>query len=262
MTAAALLPRIEIDGRPASMDDLRAVAFGTFGHFTALQVRGGRTRGFALHVARLDAANRELFGQPLAGDRLRELVRHALGEDADAAVRVVVTQPTAGADVAVAVTVRPPGEAPLAPYRVRAVAYQRSVAHIKHSAGFAQEHYRRLARADGYDEVLLTTADGVISEGGITNVGFVDRSGVVWPDAPALTGVTMQLVEDALAARGVACRRQSVRLTDVPSFQGMFLTNARGVVPVAWLDGQQLPVPEAFMATLTEAYAAVPWEPI
>ena len=45
--------------------DLRAL--GSYGHFTAMQVRAGATRGLPLHLARLDAANRELFGVPLAG---------------------------------------------------------------------------------------------------------------------------------------------------------------------------------------------------
>ena len=55
--------------------DLRAL--GSYGHFTAMQVRAGATRGLPLHLARLDAANRELFGVPLAGQ-------------ADASVRVYV----------------------------------------------------------------------------------------------------------------------------------------------------------------------------
>jgi hypothetical protein len=32
-----------------------------YGHFTAMQVRGRRTRGLALHLRRLEAATKELF---------------------------------------------------------------------------------------------------------------------------------------------------------------------------------------------------------
>ena len=53
--------RLEIDGRQVSAEVAVSIASG-FGHFTAMQVRGRRTRGLTLHLARLEAANRELFG--------------------------------------------------------------------------------------------------------------------------------------------------------------------------------------------------------
>jgi hypothetical protein len=42
---AAQLLRIEIDGANATADQLRASAFDSFGHFTAMQVRARRARG-------------------------------------------------------------------------------------------------------------------------------------------------------------------------------------------------------------------------
>jgi branched-subunit amino acid aminotransferase/4-amino-4-deoxychorismate lyase len=254
-------PRIEIDGRPAGADALHVLTLGGYGHFTAMQVRGGRTRGLDLHLRRLDAANREMFDRPLDGDLVRARVRHALGgEDLDASVRVYVCMP--GAEPSILVTVKAPGLPADAPQRLRSVAYQRPVAHIKHSSGFAQDHYRRLARRDGFDEVLFTGADGVVSEGGTTNVALVDGSAVVWPDAPALHGITMQLLERDLPAHGIASRRGRVRLDDVAAFDGALLTNARGVVAVGSVDGRALPVPEAFVRTVTALYAAVPWDRI
>ena len=62
MTVAADLLSIEIDGEPASVDQLRSAALSGFGHFTAMQVRDRKVRGFGHHLVRLDAANRELFG--------------------------------------------------------------------------------------------------------------------------------------------------------------------------------------------------------
>ncbi len=59
--------RTEVDGREATAEQLRFPAF-TYGHFTAMQIRGRKVRGLALHLARLDAANRELFGVGLDGD--------------------------------------------------------------------------------------------------------------------------------------------------------------------------------------------------
>ena len=68
MTAAgAGIPRIEIDGLGASPEQLCAAALDSCGHFTAMQVRNRRVRGLDLHMARLDSANRELFGGWLPG---------------------------------------------------------------------------------------------------------------------------------------------------------------------------------------------------
>jgi hypothetical protein len=61
---------LEIKGRAATAGELRALAFGGYGHFTAMQLRGGRTRGLQLHLDRLDAASREMFGAALEGGRV------------------------------------------------------------------------------------------------------------------------------------------------------------------------------------------------
>ena len=64
---------LEINGRAATAGELRALALGGYGHFTAMQVRGGRTRGLQLHLDRLDAASREMFGAALEGGQVRDL---------------------------------------------------------------------------------------------------------------------------------------------------------------------------------------------
>src|SRR6185369_915999 len=99
--------RIEIDGRVPSAETLWSTA-SAFGHFTAMQVRRGRTRGLELHLHRLDAATQELFGSDLEGEPIRALVRHALRDVADASVRVYVFESEGGP--AVMVTVKEPGE--------------------------------------------------------------------------------------------------------------------------------------------------------
>ena len=138
-----------------------------------MQVRDRQVRGFAHHLARLDAANRELFGIGVDDRVLRSSITHALGDDADASVRVYLHETAAGP--ALMVTVRPPGGMPPGPWRLKSVPYQRSVAHIKRTADFGQRYYQQLVQASGYDEALLTGHDGIISEGSITNLGCFDR---------------------------------------------------------------------------------------
>lgn len=70
--------KVEIDGRPATAETIVHPALVNYGHFTMMRVRDGRTRGLDKHLARLDAATRELFGTGLDGTLVRDRVRHAL----------------------------------------------------------------------------------------------------------------------------------------------------------------------------------------
>jgi branched-subunit amino acid aminotransferase/4-amino-4-deoxychorismate lyase len=253
--------QVEIDGVTSSPDQLRAAALGGYGHFTAMQVRNGQVRGLDRHLARLDAANKEVFGASIDAAAVRDHIRHALGASiGDASVRVYVHE--ADGSPSTMVTLRPPGGMPTAPWKLRAVPYQRSLAHIKHTGDFGQRYYQRLAHASGFDEALLTGPDAIISEGSITNVGFFDGTGVIWPAAPALSGITMQLLEPALADHGLPSRRAHVRLTDLASFAAVFVTNARGVAPVGQIDDLKLPVDAGFIGQLAEAYESIGWDSI
>jgi branched-subunit amino acid aminotransferase/4-amino-4-deoxychorismate lyase len=252
---------IEIDGRGATLELLSATAPAGYGHFTAMQVRNGRVRGLGLHLVRLDAANREMFGAGLDTAAVAGYIRHALREQPrDASVRVYVCEAPDGP--AVMVTVRPPGTMAPDVWRLQTVPYQRSLAHIKHIGDFGQGYYRRLAQSNGFDEALLTGPDGIICEGAITNIGFSDGTGVLWPDAPALAGITMQILERALAERGVPSRHAPVRVSDLGSFAGAFVTNSHGIAPVGQVDDLTLPVDGVLMSAVTQAYESAGWDQI
>lgn len=245
---------VEVDGRSADPGIL--AAYGTDGHFTAMQVRDGRTRGLDFHLARVDGAHRELFGSGLDGGLVRDRIRHALGTVRDASVRVY------GYRDAVVVTVRPPTETPAVPHAVRSVRYRRPRAHLKHLKGFAQGYYVERPVPQDLVEDLFVGDDGLISEGSITNVGFWRGGTVVWPDAPALAGIMMQVLRRELAALGVPQASVPVRLADVPSFDAMFLCNSRGWAPVSRVDDVAVPVARAAVDALAGAYARAPREVI
>jgi branched-subunit amino acid aminotransferase/4-amino-4-deoxychorismate lyase len=226
--------------------------FATYGHYTSLQVRGGRVRGLDRHLRRLDTANRELFGRPLDGDGVRKRVRDALGGAGDAAVRVVVVE------AGLVVDVSAPADPTAVPQRLRSASYTRPFPHLKHLGTFAQAHHARLARADGFDDALLVGPTGQVTETSIANIGFLAGELVVWPDAPVLHGTTMQLLEVHLAERGTPSVRRPVRLADVAAFDGAFLANSRGVSPVRAVDRIELPLAPDRLADLATVYAAVP----
>jgi len=249
------MTHIEVDGVPPTPDQLWATV-SAYGHFTAMQVRDGKARGLALHLRRPEAANHEAFGVGLDGERVRTLVRHALGDTKDASVRVYLFE--APGEPATMVTVRAPGEM-ATPQRLQSARYQRPDAHIKHVTT-DQGHYRRRAQRDGFDDAVLLGLGGVVSETTLANVGFFDGAAVLWPDAPMLHGITMQLLERELARRGVASRRSAVRPREIASLDGAFLCNARGIAAVTAVDRTSLPVESKGLSMLAEAYASVTWD--
>jgi branched-subunit amino acid aminotransferase/4-amino-4-deoxychorismate lyase len=257
------LPRIEIDGRPATVDLLGSTVGASYGHFTAMQVRDRQARVVDRHLARLEEGTRALFGRGLDGDRVRRLIRHALGDDIrDASVRVYVTGSDAVADPSVMVTVRKPASMLSTPRSLHSVSYQRPLAHIKHLGGFGQAYYGRLAAQAGFDEALFVGSEGDVAEGSITNIGFIEGDTVVWPDAPALHGISMQVLERELGKAGIPWSRRTVNLADTGSFDGAFLTNARGIAPIGRIDDTAIPLDAELLATVIRTFEAAPWDPI
>jgi branched-subunit amino acid aminotransferase/4-amino-4-deoxychorismate lyase len=251
--------RVEMNGRVVDAGAAWVPAW-SFGHFTAMQVRRGATRGLDLHLRRLETANRELFDAGLDHDELRALIRQALGERQDASVRVYLVETEGESGPATVVTVREPGGI-VSPQRLRSVDYQRPSAHLKHLSTEQGDH-TRVAQRDGYDDALLTAGLDGIAEAATANIGFFDGEGIVWPDAPLLHGITMQLLESTLPQRGVPVRRASVRLRDVSRFDGAFLSNARGIAAVSVIDDLVLPEVGDHVALLMDALSAVAWDRI
>jgi len=245
--------RAEVEGRPVAADP---VPDGATGHFTAMQVRGRAVRGLELHLRRLRSANDELFGVALDEDRVRALVRHALGDTGDASVRVYVRRLRGSTDPETVVTVRPPGGID-SPQRLRAVDYVRPTAHLKHLTT-EQGRYREIARKAGFDDALLTDGLDAIAEAAIANIGFLDGVAVVWPNAPILRGITMQLLETVLPHTTSG----AVRLREISSFDGAFVCNARGIALVSAIDTAPLPDPPVRIDEVRRAYAAIAWDPI
>jgi branched-subunit amino acid aminotransferase/4-amino-4-deoxychorismate lyase len=217
--------RVELNGQPATAAELGGLAFGGYGHFTSMQVRGFRVRGLDLHLERLRRDSLELFGRPV---------------DPDVLVRTSAPAP--------------PGTAPV---RVRTTVHERILPHVKHVATLGLVHHWRRARLDGFDDVLFCDRGGFVSEGSIWNIGFQDGDGVAWPDAPALRGITMQLVQAGLRAHGVPSSVRPVHLSELATFRAAVLLNS--VVPgqpIAAIDGVSFGQSSVLAQVVREAYEA------
>ncbi|WP_327085264.1 aminotransferase class IV [Nonomuraea sp. NBC_01738] len=252
--------RAVVDGRPAGGADVALALAARAGHFTALQVRGRAARGLDLHLARLTGATAELYGERLDPALVLNCLDLVLGDDLrDASVRLHVVLTDTLHVLAVTGAPVEPATGPLA---LRSVPFQRFLPHIKHGGGFPQAHLARRAAAEGFDEVLLTAGDGVIAEGGITNLGALSGGTVVWPEAPMLHGVTMALLERALEAAGVPQERRVMKAADLAGFDAVFVANSHGVAPAGRIDDVRLATGHPSMGRLRALFDAVPWDPI
>jgi branched-subunit amino acid aminotransferase/4-amino-4-deoxychorismate lyase len=247
---------IEVNGHPAGEAALSLLEHEGWGHFTAMQVRRGRTRGLDLHLSRLEAAHRDVYGRALEGEEVRAGIRHALGGQLDASVRVY------GYWAGQIVTVREPQDMPRRPHSMTAQHFQRPLARLKHVGSWGQGRFREIALAAGFDEALLVDEAGKISEGTITNVGFWRDGTVIWPDAPKLQGITMLVLRRQLTAAGIPQAEGSVRVQDLAGYDGMILCNARGWAPVSRVDNLMISQDQAFIGVIAAAIDGCPWDQI
>jgi branched-subunit amino acid aminotransferase/4-amino-4-deoxychorismate lyase len=263
--------RLEMNGAPASAEDLRHLVQTNYGHFSAMRVEKGGVRGLDLHLARIEAATRELFGVAIERERIRACLQHAVAGSRELlSLRVNVfsralnrDRPTDAADPDILISIAPASPTAQSPLRVKAFAFTRTLPHVKHVGTFALFHYRRLAQLDGFDDAVFVDASGHVEEGSIWNIGFHDGSGIVWPDAPHLTGVSMQLLQAGLARHGVQSAMQSVALRDLRRYRAAFFTNSS--VPVrmiSGIDGIEFEVDAALEANLREYHDSNPLQPI
>jgi branched-subunit amino acid aminotransferase/4-amino-4-deoxychorismate lyase len=247
---------IEVNGREADQAAVSLLEHEGWGHFTAMQVRGGRARGLGLHLSRLEAAHHEVYGRALGGQEICACIRHALGGRLDASVRVY------GYWAGLLVTVREPQDMPRRSHSMTAVQFQRPLARLKHVGSWGQGRFQQAALAAGFDEGLLVDETGRISEGAITNVGLWRDGTVIWPDAPKLAGITMLLLRRQLAAAGVRQAEEPARVQDLPGYRGMILCNARGWAQVSRVDDMTIPQDEVFAGVIRAAIDNCPWDEI
>ncbi|AQR61386.1 class IV aminotransferase [Brevundimonas sp. LM2] len=259
-----------IDGRPASEEDLHYLATVNYGAYTSFRLEDGGVRGLALHLARLEASSREVFGAAVGEGRLREILRAALSERDAAWVRLSLFSPDIRPRMPssigvpkVMTTVSPPPPPLAESLRLQVQTYGREVPHIKHTANMGLIRARRLAQTDGFDDALFADADGVISEGSSWNVGFVAGDTVVWPQAPMLAGVAQTLIARGVSAVGLGERTEPVRVADLTQFDAAFICNsATPACPVTGIDDHAYHGQPALMERLRHAWAANPVEPI
>lgn len=249
-----------LNGRVPMLGELAFLAQVNYGHFTTMQVRERRVRGFGLHLQRLATATRELFGSDLDIDRVRAQVRQLL-DDEPVSLRITVfsaeldrahLERAVAPDVLIATS---PARSPrCGPLRVQSIRHERVLPRIKHIGMFDLLYLWRQARIAGFDDFVLTTAAGEIAEGSTWNIGFWDGRRVVWPSAPALPGITLQLLDAGLRDQGVESVTRPVLCDQLSGFRSAFMLNSRSVGPlIESIDTQRFEVDGELLRMLTAA---------
>ena len=249
---------VEVDGALAGADALGRPTLLPGAHLTAVQVRSGKVRGLALHLARLESAHLELFGSTLDTVAVRSLMAQAVSDHPDCYLRVVVDEAEPGTP-RVVVVVRAPLDAPTTPQSLSPVAYVRPSAHLKHTGTVGRDLHGQAARRKGFDDALLVAPDGQVAETSIANIAFVRAGRVVWPTGPALHGITWQLIDLALAAAKTPATTERIRIDDKRDFDGAFLSSSLGVAPVGRIGTHTFPDTSA-SAFVVDLYDALPWD--
>jgi branched-subunit amino acid aminotransferase/4-amino-4-deoxychorismate lyase len=250
-----------------SAEELAPLAFSGYAHFTAMQVRGGRTRGLDLHLERLRSASVELFGRALPDDRVRTFLRAALRTGpADLSLTATVYSPAgeftvAGPDVEPELLVRtgPAASGPRGPLALAVAEYERVLPAVKHVGEVAKTYFLRQAVSQGFDDAAFVDRRARLSEGSIWNLAFWDGTAVVWPEAEMLDGTTMAVVRRQLDRLGVSQRVRDVTLADLPALAGAVVMNSwTPGVAVHRIGSVSLPEAPSFVSWLHRAYQAEP----
>ncbi|SFM51314.1 aminotransferase class IV family protein [Methylobacterium pseudosasicola] len=260
-----------IDDRIAEASDLAPLACAGFAHFTALQVRDGRVRGFDLHLDRLRSASLALFGRVRPDESVRRSIRDAVARG-PAAMSLTATlfsrrgefTPTgAPSDPSLLIRTGPASDGPAGPLRLAAVEHERWRPGIKHVGESAKTYFLRQAVTQGYDDALFVDRTGRISEATIWNLAFWDGEAVIWPEADLLPGITMGILRRQLSGLGIVQRSAPVRLDALGSLTGCVVMNSwTPAVAVSTIEATTFPQSDALVTLLQRAYRAEALLPI
>ncbi len=140
-------------------------------------------------------------------------------------------------------------------WKLKVVTGQRREPEVKSLDTDFQTRERKEAKQEGFDEILLVSPKGVVLEGGITNVFFVEGDHLVTPASGVLPGIARELVLNVARELGIRVVSREVLANELPKFDFIFLTNSIvGMVPVVGIapSGQVVSVVQRIADGCTE----------
>jgi para-aminobenzoate synthetase / 4-amino-4-deoxychorismate lyase len=206
------------------------------GVFTSLLVTGGKTRGLADHVARLDASARQLFGKGVPETLPGDLAARLAG---DPSGRLRITVRPAGGPLHADIEVEPLDQRP-AEVSLRPVVIEGGLgAHKWRDRRLVAELARSMALRPG-EQLLVEDANGDVLETDRANLFAVIGGVLRTPpaDGRILPGVARDAVLRAASLAGLGVSVTPVSRSQLPAASEVFVTNAvYGVRPVRSVTG-------------------------
>ncbi|WP_024818913.1 aminotransferase class IV [Arthrobacter sp. 31Y] len=252
-----------LNGNTPTAEDLAPLAFAGYAHFTAMQVRGGRVRGLDLHLNRLREGSDLLFGHHLSDSSILGYMSAALtaADSADSSLMVYISSKpgefrfAAQPDLNVLVKVADPVSPPPTPLALDLVQHERHLAQVKHVGEVSKTLLLRHAKEHGFDDAAFMDRSGRLSEATIWNLAFWDGTGVTWPKADILYGVTMQILQRQLRAQGVAQETRQINSASIDEAMSAAVLNSwTPGIGVKSIGGQRLAASHEFVHLLHDAY--------
>lgn len=225
---AGAAPRpLRLGPRPAPRPDPRR------GVFETVRVQDGEVVAAALHLNRLAASVRELYGTELAAGLAEELAAAASGHPGPARLRLEARPRARGVETSVAVTPLAPLRAP---GRLRSVTVPGGIGAHK---WVDRELLEALERRVGESQPLLLDADGHVLEASRWSLVAVLEGVLVTPpaDGRILPGVGRRRALEAAEHLGLPVAQRPLRRRELEAASELVLVNAlRGAQPITELD--------------------------
>ncbi|MED0967016.1 aminotransferase class IV [Bacillus paramycoides] len=114
----------------------------------------------------------------------------------------------------------------LSSLRLQITEFERDIPQVKNVESFGQIYRDRIARMNGFDDVLFLDSLGRISEGSIWNIGFFDGDRIIWPKAEILPGIAMQLIQAGLEKYNIKTVTCEINPKDLLELKSASITNS------------------------------------
>ena len=258
---------VQCNNKSARIEDLSSIAFAGHAHMTAMQVRGGKIRGFDLHLKRLQEASLALFSKTIDEKSFkRDLIKVMQNSENDTSIVVNVysltgefTSTEDNSPLQILIRTSSAFNGPKGPLTLKTFKHERVLPHLKHVGEITKTYFLRQAIRCGYDDAAYEMNNGCISEASIWNLAFWDGESVVWPKAPMLLGTTMSIIKRQLTNMNVPQREQEVREKNISEFHGAVVMNSwTPAVAVSKINETLVPVSSDFLTLLKNAYQNEP----
>lgn len=252
-------PRIWVDGRPdqavSALD--RALHFGD-GVFETLRCEQGRPLWLNYHLQRLKSGCQRLGIDWQHEFAARNELLEAAALTPRSLLKLIVTRGDAlargyapqGGECCRRILfhyAQEAGPQPTAPLRIALstvpLAENARLAGIKHLNRLEQVLAQQEMRAQGWDEVLMSTYAGQLISGTMSNVWLWLHDRLVTPalDSAGVAGVTRRVLLEMAGKAGTSVVVRAVARSELLDASAIYLSNVRlGLVQVAELDGRRL----------------------